>query len=104
MMLAGREIRKAVSLVSSPLGDELLIYDSASGSVHVLNRTAHQVWRWLDDGIEAAEMVNRFCAAYAGVTPETADRDVRSILRTFVETAIVTTPMESPANAIREAL
>ena len=74
MLLEGAEVRKSVSLVFSPLGDELLIYDSASGNVHVLNKTAHQVWKWLDEGIGSAEMVNRFCDAYAGVTPEAADR------------------------------
>ena len=81
----------------------MLIYDSASGNVHVLNKTAHQVWKWLDEGLGAAEMVNRFCDAYSGVTPEVADRDVRKILGTFVESAIVTTQIKAPAKAIRVA-
>jgi len=103
MLLESAEIRKSVSLVFSPLGDELLIYDSASGNVHVLNKTAHQVWKWLDEGIGAAEMVNRFCDAYAGVTPEAADRDVQQILATFFQSAIITTKTESAANVIRAA-
>ncbi len=103
MLFEGREICKSANLVCSPLGDELLIYDSASGCVHVLNKTAHQVWKWLDQGMGAAEMVNRFCDSYAGATPEIANRDVLQILRVFFESAIIITRVKSPAQAIRVA-
>lgn len=89
MWFEDQQIGKSKSLVCSPLGDELLIYDSASGKVHVLNGTAHQVWKWLDSGMRIEEIADHICTVYDGVSMETAQQDVRQMLRRFVESAIV---------------
>jgi Coenzyme PQQ synthesis protein D (PqqD) len=91
MLFEGRQISKSSSFVCSSLGDELLIYDSASGNVHVLNKTAHEVWNWLDADVPVEEMASRLSGAYAGLTRERAHRDVQQILRAFVQSGIMTT-------------
>jgi PqqD family protein of HPr-rel-A system len=99
MRFENQGIGKSRSLVCSPLGDELLVYDSASGKVHVLNKTAHRLWKWLDSGIPADTMVDQLCALYDGVSRETVQQDVQRILRTFVEAAIVIPQTEAAAPA-----
>lgn len=102
-MSSAEHFRRSEGLVSSPLGDELLIYNPLSGDVHVLNKTAHQVWKWLGDGMTCEEIANRLCASYAGLTKETADQDVRKILCSFTESTLVKTQLETPANAAVQA-
>jgi len=76
-------------ILSRKVGDEWLLYDSATSTLHVINRTAQFVWD-MCDGSHTVEDIAR-ALPHAFETPEGTDvkKDVEEIIQSFVDKGIV---------------
>jgi PqqD family protein of HPr-rel-A system len=89
-------IARKAGITAKPMGDEVVLFDSASGSVHHLNRVAEIVWRSCDGRTDAdalARIVARMSnVADAGPAVELAleQLSARGLLTTNVERANAT--------------
>jgi len=61
------------------LGDDLSLFDSASGKAVALNGTARDIWELVDGEASVADVVATLGGAYR-VEPEAIDKDVRETL------------------------
>lgn len=59
--------RRSDAVAVSELDDELVLYDSATQQVHVLNHSAAAIWR-LCDGTRTPAAIARDVARYYGVS------------------------------------
>jgi hypothetical protein len=86
-------IARKAGITAKPMGDEVVLFDSASGSVHHLNRVAEIVWRSCDGRTDAdalARIVARMSNVVdAGPAVELAleQLSARGLLTTNVERA-----------------
>ncbi len=67
------------SVSAFPLDDELVLHDSRSGEVYVLNRTGARIWT-LCDGSSTAASVAQAMSATFGLSYEEALADVRELV------------------------
>lgn len=72
----------------SELDDELVLYDSATQQVHVLNHSAAAIWR-LCDGTRTPAAIARDVARYYGVSVRLVQQDVYALLERFAQAGIV---------------
>ena len=70
------------------LGDELLAYDRELGQVHVLNRTAREIYS-LCDGTRTAEEMAGVIARQYDVDAETSLRDLLATLERLVQLGLI---------------
>ena len=63
-----------------PLGDELLIYVPAQGTVHILNATARVIWEACDGSQTPAAMTRRLIHCFAPAPDHTPGQDVMDTL------------------------
>ena len=70
-------------------GDETLLYSPNSGTVHVLNPTAHFIWERCDGQHSVADMVQELRDHFAVAHEHDLERDVQRTLRTFVEKGLL---------------
>ncbi len=61
------------------LGDELSLFDAATGVAYALNRTARQVWELADGDCTVDDVVQALARLY-GVTEMDIEDDVRNTL------------------------
>lgn len=69
-------------------GGEDVVYDPASGAVHMLNATATAIWVLCDGETDPDEMVDAICEL-SGLPREVVVEDVRRILLQFEEADIL---------------
>jgi hypothetical protein len=69
-------------------GEEALLVDESGGSVHVVNRTAAQLWELCAGGPSVEGLVGSF-AGSVELAPETVRDDVAGMLRTFEQLGLV---------------
>lgn len=81
---------KAPALISTPLNPDLLIYNPGSGQVHILNKTARQIWEWLDNDMTPAQMALRLESQYEGSSRDQAMQDVDELLQMCVAARLLT--------------
>jgi Coenzyme PQQ synthesis protein D (PqqD) len=86
---------KSSGLVSTPMNPDLLIYNPESRQIHVLNKTARQIWEWLDDDITPAQMASRLESQYEGLSRDQALQDINELLQLYVEARLLRTGFES---------
>ncbi|HEV7186467.1 MAG TPA: PqqD family protein [Blastococcus sp.] len=67
--------RHATTVREQPLGDELSLFDAATGRALALNRTARDVWSLVDGEATSQQIVAALATAYA-VEPEVIADDV----------------------------
>ena len=70
-------------ILSRRLGDEWLLYDPASGAVHVVNSVAAFVWDMCDGSHTLERMEAKVREAYDVSEGATVRGDVEDILRSF---------------------
>jgi hypothetical protein len=75
--------RQAPTVSAEELGDELSLFDSATGKAAALNGTARDIWALIDGETTVDEVVAMLARAYR-VEPEVIDRDVRTALDRLV--------------------
>ena len=71
--------RQAPTVTGEELGDDLSLFDSASGKAVALNGTARDIWELVDGEASVADVVATLAAAYR-VEPEAIEIDVRETL------------------------
>ncbi len=77
------------SVLSRPLEDEWILYDTENGSVHIINTTAELIWSLCDGSHTLNDMIDRMRNAYE-VPDETAlKKDIEQILQSFFEKGIL---------------
>lgn len=70
------------------LGDEMLAYDRDQGQVHVLNRTAREIYSMCDGTRTAEEMAEAIALEY-DVDAETSLSDLLSTLERLIQLGLV---------------
>ena len=71
--------RQAPTVSGEELGDDLSLFDSASGKAVALNGTARDIWELVDGEASVADVVATLAGAYR-VEPEAIEIDVRETL------------------------
>ena len=71
------------------LGDEYMVYDGATDEVHVLNRTARQIFL-MCDGAHTVEQIAAALAQMYSLDPATARRDTDQTLHRLAELGLLT--------------
>ena len=69
---------------SHEIDDELVLQDTATGAVHILNGTAAAVW-WLCDGKRSCDEIVAQIARLYQQDVEDVDDDVRDILSQLIQ-------------------
>lgn len=88
-MQTQRPLRKD-GVLPRRVGQEWILYDTTSGSVHVVNHTAHQVWD-LCDGVHAvADMAAALRATFDVPDGAPVDQHVQDVVQEFAEMGIIT--------------
>jgi len=82
---------QAPTVSSQELGDELSLFDSASGTAVALNGTARDIWSLVDGEATFDEVVATLGRAYR-VEPASIEADVRTALDQLVEAGFVIRP------------
>ena len=72
--------RQTADLHARPLGDELLIYAPAQGTVHILNATARVIWEACDGSQTPAAMTRRLIHSFTRAPDHTPGQDVMDTL------------------------
>ena len=72
--------RQTTDLHARPLGDELLIYAPAQGTVHILNATARVIWEACDGSQTPAAMTQQLTRRFAPAPDQTPVQDVMDTL------------------------
>ena len=81
-------VRRRNDVSSRTSGEEMLLLDEATGSVHVINRTAARVWELCADEPSVEQLVDGIAETY-GMTPADVHDDVHELVRTFSELGVV---------------
>lgn len=79
----GERLLPAPGVSCHVVGDEGILSDERQGQVHVLNRSATQVWDLCQQGLVVSEVVARFAATHDRA-PEQVAGDVRAVLSDFL--------------------
>ena len=82
---------QAPTVSSQELGDDLSLFDSASGTAMALNGTASDIWSLVDGEATFDEVVETLARAYR-VEPEAIEADVRAALDRLVGAGFVIRP------------
>jgi len=69
--------------------DETILYHPVTNSFVVLNPSAALVWQSLETPQPAGVLAKQLCAAFAGVTPDQALRDVETALNQLQSLSLV---------------
>jgi len=78
---------------------QFLVLDKSHGKLHELNPTASFIWQCCDGRTTVPEIAGRLSLSF-DTDPETASRDVASILRQFEENHLIRwTPVPEPYSA-----
>ena len=67
------------------LGNEWLLYDPRSGTVHILNATARLVWELCDGAHDQSQIEAALVAACTVPAGADVRRDIEGVLRSFSE-------------------
>jgi len=86
----GASLRASPHVEAIDLGEELVLHDSATGNVHVLNITARMVWDSLQQGQPMTDIVQHICAAFDGAPADTVTADVTKIYTDFCRSGLIT--------------
>ncbi|MBI3792947.1 MAG: PqqD family protein [Gemmatimonadetes bacterium] len=81
--------RRAASVEAAPMQQETILFDSASNKFCLLNSSAAMVWNHLEAPADAGALAAALCAAFEGVSPDQALRDVEAALEEFRALALV---------------
>ena len=79
---------RRAGLASAELDGELLLFEEDTGTIHVLNATAAEVWSCFDGVATVGEIVAELASAY-GVDPQTVEADVVPLLAQLSEEALL---------------
>jgi len=82
---------QAPTVSSEELGDDLSLFDSASGTAIALNGTARDIWSLVDGEASFDEIVATLARAYR-VEPSAIEDDVRVALDRLVDAGFVIRP------------
>ena len=85
-------IRRRCDLTVRDLGSELILYDEASETYHVLNDTARRIWDLLDGTRNGAAIEEAFVSLYPQVEKERLERDLMKALAEFSRMGLLTNP------------
>jgi len=77
------------SLIPGDLGDDLMIYDSRTGNVHILNKTARFIWECIKSGACVSTIVAQVEAEYDSGASENVLTDVSKIVDALCRTGLI---------------
>jgi hypothetical protein len=83
--------KRRVDIISKSAGDETLLYDPATDSIHVLNPTALLVWQLCDGRHSPSEMEAVLRDRFAGTAERDIAADVAATLALFETEGLTTT-------------
>jgi hypothetical protein len=72
------------------MGTELLLYDSKSDQVHILNETAMQIWQLCDGRHDEGEIAAELKRRYPDVGGELLEKDTNQVIEDFLAKGLVT--------------
>lgn len=82
---------QAPTVSSEELGDDLSLFDSATGTAVALNGTARDIWSLVDGRATLDDIVTTLARAYQ-VEPGAIEEDVRAALAQLVDAGVVVPP------------
>ncbi|MCB0117266.1 MAG: PqqD family protein, partial [Caldilineaceae bacterium] len=81
--------QRRVDLLVTDTGNELMLYDSAAGVVHVLNETSKLIWRLCDGNHTVAAIADEVEIHFAVAPGVDVKADVRRVLQTLSDKGII---------------
>jgi hypothetical protein len=88
MMDTRKPLRKD-GIMSRQLGNEWILYDTASGAVHVVNSMAEFVWRMCDGSHNLVDIENGVCNAHVVPEGRNVSKDLEDIIRKFADLGVI---------------
>lgn len=86
--LSRARLQPSDAVMTSQVGDELILLDLNSGIYHSLNAAGAPIWAELTNGTRQSEIVDRIVAEFE-VSPATAARDVESFIEQLAALGLV---------------
>ena len=80
--------RKLPEIKERNVGNEMMLYDVAGKTIHVLNNTASFVWTCCDGNHTTDDMVKKATGAF-NITEDQANTDIEECLASFRELNII---------------
>jgi Coenzyme PQQ synthesis protein D (PqqD) len=80
--------RHAPTVIGEELGEDVSLFDSASGKAVALNGTARDIWALVDGRASVDDVVATLAKAYR-VDPEDIEGDVRAALERLVSEGFI---------------
>ena len=90
-MDTGKPLRKD-NILSRQLGNEWILYDTASGAVHVINSMAEFVWRMCDGSHDLVDIENGIRNAHMVPEDRNVGKDLGDIIRKFADLGVISLP------------
>jgi hypothetical protein len=81
--------RRREDVRAKNLESEWILYDTASGSLHVVNEMAHFVWGLCDGTLSRSEMARRIAESYQVPEDQDVSGDLDRILEEFGELGLL---------------
>jgi hypothetical protein len=81
--------RRAASVEAAPMQNETILFNPGTNGFCVLNPSAAVVWNTLETPQPVDVLARQLVAAFRGVTPEQALRDVETVLQEFRALSLV---------------
>lgn len=76
-------------IIEKEMDSELMLYDSQSDEVHVLNATARRIYEMSREGKSREEIVKELRAEFRPEMQEALDRDIQECLEELAEKGLV---------------
>ena len=89
-MDARKPLRKS-DIISRKIGDECMLYDPATGSMHVINYTAEFVLNLCDGTKSLGEIEHLLCETHLVLKENRVREDLVAILQSFTDLGIIQT-------------
>ncbi len=71
------------------LGNEWAIYDNRTGDVHLLNKTAQQIWEKCRAGLDKHRILNELSCLYPGISRDVLEKDIAETLKLLKDTCLL---------------
>lgn len=80
---------KKENISEQKLGNELMLYDSASDKVHVLNQTGAYVWELFDGKRTLVAVKNCFIERFKDTPEDTIKKDLEDIIKLLIKESLI---------------
>jgi hypothetical protein len=89
--MAKQLIQRNTAVETAPLQQDSIVFHAGLNRFCILNRTSSFIWNKLQSPVSAEQIAQELSAAFEGVTPSDALRDVNAAIEKLIELDLVVT-------------